>query len=176
MKTVAFTSAHPGAGATTLAALIGLLWADEGLVFADCDAETGALAASLGARDVLTRPIAGAGVAVVDQVVCRGCGACVRACRFDAFVQGRAGFARPTLAVDALVCQGCGACVPQCPDRAISVEARVMGSVTEADTAAGPVVHGAVEAGADLASALAAEVREAAHRIAREREAGFVVV
>jgi len=170
MRTVVFASGKGGTGKTTLAALAAHAWAPRGVVLADCDVEAANLPIALGARETGARPFAGGGAAVIDQELCRGCGACARVCRFDAIVPGRTG-SRPTLVVDAFACEGCGACVEQCPDGAISMTGTIAGRVVEAVSTAGPMVYGELEPGEDLSGKLVTEVRGAAVRIA---EAGGV--
>lgn len=175
MKTVVFASGKGGTGKTTLTALAAHAWASRGIVLADCDVEAANLPIALGARETGARPFLGGGVAVIDQDVCRGCGACARVCRFDAIVPGRAG-SRPTLAVDAFACEGCGACIEQCPDGAISMTGTIAGRVVEAASTAGPIVYGELEPGEDLSGKLVTEVRGAAGRIAETDGAGLVLV
>ncbi|MCL4079412.1 ATP-binding protein [Coriobacteriia bacterium Es71-Z0120] len=176
MKTVVFASGKGGTGKTTLTALASHLWARWGIALADCDVEAANLPIALGAQERSSRPFAGGAVAVIDQDVCRGCGACARVCRFDAIVQGSESFVRPTLAVDPLACEGCGACVVQCPDSAIAMVSTIAGRVVTATSVVGPVVYGELVPGEDLSGKLVTEVRGAALEIAKRDGADLLVV
>lgn len=58
--------------------------------------------------------------AVVDPLLCRGCGTCTRICRFGApkLVEKSSGVL--VAEIDTSVCRGCGTCVAHCPSCAIS--------------------------------------------------------
>jgi heterodisulfide reductase subunit A-like polyferredoxin len=55
-------------------------------------------------------------VAVVDEVLCAGCGECADVCQFAA-ISVDDGFAH----IDAAACMGCGVCVAHCPQEAIEL-------------------------------------------------------
>lgn len=176
MTTVVFASGKGGTGKTTLSALASHLWAERGLVLADCDVEAANLPIALGALEESSRPFPGGATAVIDQEICRGCGACARVCRFDAIVTGSGGYIRPTLAVDPFACEGCGACVSQCPDGAIAMTSMIAGRVVTAACTVGSVVYGELEPGEDLSGKLVTEVRNAAKDIAEQAGASILVV
>ncbi|HET19181.1 MAG TPA: CoB--CoM heterodisulfide reductase iron-sulfur subunit A family protein [Chromatiales bacterium] len=60
-------------------------------------------------------------VAEVDGAACEWCGACARACPFDAIIQAPGG-GKPVARVNAPVCKGCGMCLPVCPVNAIQLK------------------------------------------------------
>jgi len=127
MKSLVFASGKGGTGKTTLTALVAHLLDGASVAVADCDVEASNLPIALHANVTHREAFSGGGVAVVDPDICRGCGACVRACRFGAVV-------RPTgtenaYRIDAWACEGCSACVPVCPYGAISVVSREAGEV-----------------------------------------------
>jgi NAD-dependent dihydropyrimidine dehydrogenase PreA subunit len=68
-------------------------------------------------------------VAVFDEALCVGCGACEKRCRFGAFRVGEgaggggAGGGRKA-SFDPELCWGCGVCAVACPKQAITVAAR----------------------------------------------------
>jgi heterodisulfide reductase subunit A len=55
-------------------------------------------------------------VAVVDSVLCVGCGDCIPACPYSAISRDGDGKAE----VNAALCQGCGTCAATCPAGAIT--------------------------------------------------------
>jgi heterodisulfide reductase subunit A len=63
-----------------------------------------------------TEPI----VAVVDPVLCTWCGACAKACPFDAISMTKDG-TKSIAQINNSVCKGCGMCLPVCPTDAIEL-------------------------------------------------------
>lgn len=64
-------------------------------------------------------------VCSVDPALCRGCGACIEVCDFDAIRQettGKPGLA-PVARIDPALCRGCGICVAECPSGAVDAGA-----------------------------------------------------
>jgi len=58
----------------------------------------------------------GSAVALVDELACRGCGACVGACPENAISVGN-----DVAGIDARLCLGCAECIDSCPFGAISM-------------------------------------------------------
>ena len=56
-------------------------------------------------------------IAVVNEDLCSGCGACVALCPYGAIKKDEQGIARVT----EVACKGCGTCAASCPERAITV-------------------------------------------------------
>ena len=59
-------------------------------------------------------------VAVVDEVLCTGCGGCVESCSFGAISMHKREGRLDLSQIDPLLCKGCGNCVVACPVKAIS--------------------------------------------------------
>jgi heterodisulfide reductase subunit A len=54
---------------------------------------------------------------VVDEVLCTGCGTCVKLCPYNAIQKDERGVAR----VNDVLCKGCGVCAASCPEKAITM-------------------------------------------------------
>jgi len=62
----------------------------------------------------------------INELVCKGCGLCVRACPKNILALSRTklnakGY-RPAEVIDAEACIGCASCARTCPDVAIRIE------------------------------------------------------
>jgi MinD superfamily P-loop ATPase len=173
MRTLLVASGKGGTGKTTVTAVLVALAARECRVaVADCDVEASNLPLALRATVTTREPFAGPPQVVVDERRCRGCGACVRACPFDAMAIGPEGHA----AVDPWLCESCGACVRACPADAIALVPQVAGALFVGECWAGPVVWGDLRPGEDLSGRLVALVREHAADLARRHDADLLLV
>jgi len=121
---LAVLSGKGGTGKTTVAASLAVTIGN--VQYVDCDVEepNGALFLNPDIKHVTPVSVP---VPVVDEQKCIGCGACAKACRFNAMavVKGR-------VLIFPEVCHHCGACVIACPQKAISEIEREIG-VVEAD-------------------------------------------
>lgn len=177
MKRIVFASGKGGTGKTTLTALVASTLSDSmSLVLADCDVEAANLPIALGAADVACEPFAGASTVVVDAEACRGCGACVAACRFDALGPGGTFSHSRAYSADRWACEGCGACVPVCPFGALALVPSQAGEVCRAITAVGPMSFGRLAPGEDLSGKLVTEVRARAEAAAAGAGAAAVLI
>ena len=160
MKRIVFASGKGGTGKTTLTALVAVdLAASFPLVSADCDVEAANLPIALGAIGIACEPFAGSPAAIIDAGKCRGCGACVAACRFDALGPGETFGRDRAYTVDRWACEGCGACVPVCPFGALALVPSRAGEVCRSSTMVGPMAFGRLAPGEDLSGKLVTEVR-----------------
>ncbi len=177
MRRVAFASGKGGTGKTTLTALVAREMAAVGpLVLADCDVEAANLPIALAAREIECEPFAGASSAVVDADACRGCGACVPVCRFDAIAPADAFPRVRAFEIDRWACEGCAACVPVCPYGAITMRPSQAGEVCHARTAVGSMTFGRLAPGEDLSGKLVTEVRGRADALADRDGAGLMLI
>jgi len=177
MKRVVFASGKGGTGKTTLTAMVaGHLSAVMPIVLADCDVEAANLPIALGAADVVCGPFAGSPKTIVDAEKCRGCGACVAACRFDALGPGETFGRDRAYAVDRWACEGCGACVPVCPFGALSLVPSQAGEVCRSSTTVGPMAFGRLAPGEDLSGKLVTEVRTRAEEAAAASGAAALLI
>lgn len=65
-------------------------------------------------------------LAKVDERVCNGCRACLRACRYNALLWMHGELA---VWVDSWQCTGCGSCETACPEGALTLVARAGGGM-----------------------------------------------
>lgn len=177
MRTIVFASGKGGTGKTTMTALAAH-FASEGrtIALADCDVEAANLPIALQATVTHREPFTGGARAVIDPGLCRGCGACQLACRFDAIAAGDDYFRNRTYEVDPWACEGCGACVPTCLDGAIRMERSDAGEVVSAKTSVGPLAFGRLAPGEDLSGKLVTEVRSRAAVLADEISADLTLI
>lgn len=176
MKRVVFASGKGGTGKTTVTALMAHLAAPERLlVLADCDVEASNLSIALKARTSAREPFAGMPVARIDRETCRGCGACVPVCRFDAIRPDPSVHSR-TYVVDEWACEGCGACVRACSDGALTMVPSEAGHVVDGATVVGPIAFGELVPGQDLSGKLVTEVRGHAEVAGKDWGAELVLI
>jgi MinD superfamily P-loop ATPase len=170
MTTFAVFSGKGGTGKTTLAACFAHLAGR--VVAADCDVDAANLQLLMPGEDERREPFLAGQRARIEPAACVGCGACARACRFQAV--------RPTpegWRIDPLACEGCGACRLVCPmpgalrfqpNRAGYWMLRVLGQRV--------LVHAALGVAQDNSGKLVARVREEAARQAEQRGIPLVIV
>lgn len=165
MIRIAVASGKGGTGKTTVATSLAILLSGKHSVhFLDCDVEAPNGALFLRPLIEVTRQVS-LPVPVIDESVCRHCGACSAFCRFHALA---------TTARRVLVfpenCRGCGGCALACPRGAISETLRPIGEISEGT--AGPIrfTQGALNAGETTTAHLIREVRR------RESNAEVVIV
>lgn len=127
---VAIASGKGGAGKTTIASSLALIW-DASCVVADADVEAPNVHLFL-APEIASSEDVTLEVPVLEETRCTGCGACVSLCRFRAIAKlGRRMVVFPEM------CHGCGGCFAVCPASALAPGARLLGELLE-----GSVLHG----------------------------------
>ncbi len=111
-------SGKGGTGKSFLASSFALLLSEKKKIVAcDCDVDTPSLGLWLGITNYdYIEQIVSSEKAIVRAEKCKGCGECIRTCRFDAvkIVDGRA-------EVNYFLCEGCGACQIVCKTHAIDI-------------------------------------------------------
>jgi MinD superfamily P-loop ATPase len=157
-RTIAIASGKGGAGKTTVAVSLALALADEGeaVRLLDCDVEEPNCHVQLGASLICTED-AHVLVPEVDAEACDGCGACGRACRFNALA-----VLKGEVLVFPQLCHACGACLHACPQGAISEVPRVLGQLRQFRADALTLVDGQLNVGEAMATPLIGQVRERA--------------
>ncbi len=170
---VAVISGKGGTGKTSLAA--SLAAAMEAHTTADCDVDAANLHLLLPPRLETSVAFVGSFVAEIDPALCRGCGVCAGACRFDAIAL------TPRATVDPLACEGCGLCAIVCPlagtdEMPVAIRPRVDGTAYCGTTDWGGLARGALLAGGEASGKLVTLVRSLAERQAGDAGAGGLLI
>lgn len=153
---IAVASGKGGTGKTTLSVALALTLAQNRRVcLLDCDVE------EPNAHLFLSLPIEPRPATVpsflFDREKCSGCGACARACRFNAIAALKSG---PLFFPE--MCHGCGGCLLACSEGAISETRRENGVLQEASGDNLRLIYGLLNVGEAMAAPLIRSVREAA--------------
>ncbi len=175
MKTVVVLSGKGGTGKTSVTASLAMFEARNGtpLVIADADVDASNLPLLLHPTDVTTRPFIGGELAAVDADRCKGHGACVESCRFDAIHQNGE---RARAYVDPTACEGCAVCTLVCPEKALSMVPREAGTWSVGESRFGPIAFAELNSGGENSGKLVTQVRQAAVSLAHDRNAALVLV
>ena len=137
MKEIVVISGKGGAGKTSISAALAALQSQEALA-CDCDVDAANLHVVLGADFKEAHAFESGHEAVIDAALCKGCGRCVDACRFEAIVQGEG----RVFVVDPLACEGCHYCSVVCRPKAITMVPRIAGeSFCSSTRFGGHLVH-----------------------------------
>jgi MinD superfamily P-loop ATPase len=111
MKQIVILSGKGGTGKTSLAAAFAHLAHDRPsplqAVLADADVDAANLELVLRPERLETHDFTGGLLAIIDPLLCQGCGTCEQVCRFDAVIPDL-----ETYHIDPIACEGCAACVP----------------------------------------------------------------
>lgn len=141
-------------------------------MIADCDVDAADLHLIL-APNVLERHEFRSGhQAIIRQVDCIGCGACLANCQFGAVEATGASSFR----ISSFSCEGCGVCVRFCPAGAIDFPERSSGVWMLSQTRCGPMVHARLGVAAENSGKLVFVVRREARRIAEETGRERIIV
>lgn len=171
MKELVITSGKGGTGKTSLVASLALLAQES--VLADCDVDAADLHLILQPKVLATTPFVSGREATIRPESCSGCGICAQRCRFDAVQELPKSH---VYRVDPLACEGCGVCVRFCPEEAIDFEDRLCGEWFVSETRAGAMVHAKLGIAAENSGKLVTTVRKAAHKLAEDRKADWLIV
>ncbi len=174
MKQLVILSGKGGTGKTSLAAAFAHLACDGSspirAVLADADVDAANLELVLRPRRLETHDFTGGSLAIIDPLLCRGCGDCERACRFDAILPGQ------VYRVDPIACEGCAACVYQCPEEAIRMEAQTAGQWYRSDSRYGPLFHADLKPAQENSGKLVTLVKQRARLAALDGDYPLLIV
>jgi len=167
-------SGKGGTGKTSVVASLASLAED--FVMADCDVDAANLHLVLDPVIEKTTPFIAGHTAEIRQDDCEACGKCHALCQFSAINKIEDPAGNLTFEVDPLLCEGCGVCVRFCPTGAIDFPSRRCGEWYESQTLFGPLVHAALDVGAENSGKLVSVVREQAKQIAERAGLDMILV
>jgi MinD superfamily P-loop ATPase len=156
MIRIAVLSGKGGTGKTVVTAAFAHL-ASPPLILADCDVDAANLHLLLSARTLHTEPFYGMKKAMIDRSRCTQCGACIKACRFQAL-----SLEDLRIYMDPIRCEGCGVCTLICPEKAITMAHQKDGEILHSITPYGPLYHAELEPGSGNSGLLVHEVKKRA--------------
>ena len=159
---IVIISGKGGTGKTSLSACFAQLAEDA--VISDCDVDAADLHLVLTPRIEKEGDFVGGVSVEIDHEKCTGCGACARACRFEAIFRNPDG----TYRVDETACEGCGACEIACPEKAIRSWDSINGKWFVSNTRFGPMSHAVLGYAQENTGRLVSVVRDLACRLAEE--------
>ncbi|MFW6294802.1 MAG: ATP-binding protein [Halanaerobium sp.] len=167
MKEITVISGKGGTGKTTFTANLASLLDD--LVIGDCDVDAPNLHLLLNPVNINEEIHKGAKLAVKNQERCIDCGKCYDNCRFNAVTAD-------DYQIKNLKCEGCGVCVEVCPTDALKLEPIETGSLYQAESKFGDMIHARLIPGADTSGKLVSEVKKKASEIAKKKNKDWVLI
>jgi len=167
IKQITVLSGKGGTGKTTMTAALAQLSSPISLM-ADCDVDAPNLHLLLNPENTSSERFLSGKLAIKDSEMCTNCGECLKVCRFDAI--------STEFEIGPIRCEGCGACAWVCPPKAITMEIQPSGTIYEAKTRFGPMVHASLDIGAENSGKLVSEVIQKSHMIAKQLKKQIVIV
>lgn len=167
MKEITVISGKGGTGKTTFTANLASLL--DNIIIGDCDVDAPNLHLLLNPKNNSEEIYKGAKLAVKNEKLCIDCGKCYQSCRFNAVTPG-------DFKIKNLKCEGCGVCVEVCPTGALKLKEIETGSIYEAETDYGEMVHARLIPGADTSGKLVSEVKKKASKKGKESNADWVLI
>ncbi len=167
MKEITVISGKGGTGKTTFTANLASLL--DNIIIGDCDVDAPNLHLLLNPKNNSEEIYKGAKLAVKNEKLCIDCGKCYQSCRFNAVTPG-------DFKIKNLKCEGCGVCVEVCPTGALKLKEIETGSIYEAETDYGEMVHARLIPGADTSGKLVSEVKKKASNKGKESNADWVLI
>ncbi len=167
MKEITVISGKGGTGKTTFTANLASLL--DNLVLGDCDVDAPNLHLLLNPVNISEEVHKGAKLAVKNNELCIDCGKCYDHCHFNAVTDD-------DYQIKNLKCEGCGVCVEVCPTDALKLEAIETGSLYQAESKFGDMVHARLIPGSDTSGKLVSEVKKKASAIAKEKNKEWILI
>lgn len=167
MKEITVISGKGGTGKTTFTANLASFL--NNLVLADCDVDAPNLHLLLNPTNKSEEIYRGAKLAVKNQDLCIDCGKCYDYCRYNAVTA-------EDFQIKDLKCEGCGVCVEVCPTDALKLESIDTGSLYQAETKFGDMIHACLIPGADNSGKLVSEVKKKAAEIANKKNKDWLLI
>ncbi|MHA1227747.1 MAG: ATP-binding protein, partial [Candidatus Hodarchaeales archaeon] len=167
LKQITVLSGKGGTGKTTITAALAQLSSPNSVV-ADCDVDVPNLHLLLDPHTISSDRFFSGKIAIKDPAKCINCGKCLEVCRFDVI--------STTFDIDPVRCEGCGACAWICPKKAITMETQASGTIYEAKSRFGSMVHARLDIGAENSGKLVNEVIRRSHDLAKKLDKDLVIV
>ncbi|SIR39460.1 ATP-binding protein [Halanaerobium kushneri] len=167
MKEITVISGKGGTGKTTFTANLASIL--DNLVVGDCDVDAPNLHLLLNPRNKSEAVFKGMKLAVKNDDLCIDCGLCYENCRFNAITADN-------YQIKNLKCEGCAVCSYVCPTDAIRMEEIETGTLYEAESNYGEMVHAKLIPGADTSGKLVSEVKNRASEIAKTKNKDWILV
>lgn len=168
MHELTVLSGKGGTGKTTVAGSLAELASP--CIAVDCDVDASNLHMILPGICRHHEAVVLGRTAVVDPARCSGCGACLRACRFNALQ-----YVNHTAAASSVLCEGCGVCALVCPNQAVTMQEEISGHWMISSTAAGSLYHAELEAGGENSGKLVSLLRRKARAAAEQLQLRYVI-
>ncbi|MCK4993933.1 MAG: ATP-binding protein [Candidatus Omnitrophica bacterium] len=166
MKQIVIISGKGGTGKTVMTGALAALAQNK--VMADCDVDAADLHLLLSPTVKESHEFRSGKTAWIDQNLCRQCGKCISACRFEAITE--------EYIVDPIACEGCGFCSFVCPQKAIIMQENLSGDWFVSDTRFGPMVHAKLGIAEENSGKLVALVRKKAKELAESNGSEWVII
>ena len=167
MKEITVISGKGGTGKTTFTANLASLL--DNLVVGDCDVDAPNLHLLLNPENKNEEIFKGMKMAVKDDDLCIDCGLCYENCRFNAITSD-------DYQIKNLKCEGCAVCAEVCPTDAIKMEEIETGTLFEAESKFGDMVHAKLIPGADTSGKLVSEVKNKTSEIAKKKNKDWILI
>jgi len=168
MKEIVVISGKGGTGKTSITASLATL-AREQVVVADCDVDAADLHLLLKPDFASSNDYYSGHSAKIDKNTCIECGACIKACHFEAI--------NSDFVIDEISCEGCGYCEKICPANAISLVDSHVGNWYRSSTKCdNTLVHARLGIGADNSGKLVAMVKKEARQIAEKNNLDMIII
>ncbi|NQU18634.1 P-loop NTPase [bacterium] len=166
MRQIVVISGKGGTGKTILTASFAALAKNR--IIADCDVDAADLHLLLHPVIKERYEFRSGKTAKIDRKLCKECGKCIVACRFDAISDN--------FVVDPVSCEGCALCSHVCPANAIRMEENLSGEWYISDTKYGPFVHAKLGIAEENSGKLVSLVRQKAKELAEKQNCDWVIV
>jgi len=166
MKQIVIISGKGGTGKTVITGAFASLAKNK--VMADCDVDAADLHLLLQPKIIERHDFRSGLSASIDKKICRQCGQCIAACRFDAISND--------FVIDHVSCEGCGFCSHICPVGAIKMEENLSGEWFISETRFGLMVHAKLGIAEENSGKLVSLVRKQAKELAEKNNCDWVIV
>lgn len=166
MKQIVIISGKGGTGKTVVTGSLAAL-ADK-KIMVDCDVDAADLHLLLHPTVKERNEFRSGKTALIDKKLCKQCGKCIVACRFEAI--------KPDFTIESFLCEGCALCSRICPYGAIRMEENIAGEWFVSDTKYGPFVHAKLGIAEENSGKLVAKIRQIAKELAQKQSLEYVII